>query len=151
MDIQYIQTVVHLIANSNVAEVEISSANGNIRVMNRANNSDKTSDLETHLIASTELKIPQTSSPSNIEPPKTAIADNVVTSKHIGRLKLAADTANPPCVKLGDNVNIGDTVAYVTSLARMLPVVSEQTGVVAEILLEEDSKVEYGTPILRLQ
>lgn len=148
MDIQHIQTVVDLIASSQVAEVSIQSTDGSIRVKNSPH------AMGMHQHPDTPMEIASAQMPVTVSSSETATAvshDHLVKSTHIGRLKLSADAASQPVINVGDSVAVGDTVAYVISLARMLPVVSDKAGVVAEILLTNDSKVEYGTPILRLQ
>ncbi len=53
-------------------------------------------------------------------------------------------------VKVGDKVQQGDTVAYVACMAQLLPVIADKAGCVYSILLEDNDKVEYGTPIIKL-
>ena len=74
----------------------------------------------------------------------------VIKSTYIGRLKLSADAISEPLVKVGDKVQQGDTVAYVACMAQLLPVIADKAGCVYSILLEDNDKVEYGTPIIKL-
>jgi acetyl-CoA carboxylase biotin carboxyl carrier protein len=54
-------------------------------------------------------------------------------------------------VKVGDNVDEGDTVAILESMKMEMPVEAEDAGKVSEILCEEGQAVNEGDPLLMLE
>jgi acetyl-CoA carboxylase biotin carboxyl carrier protein len=54
-------------------------------------------------------------------------------------------------VKVGDNVDEGDTVVILESMKMEMPVEAEDAGKVAEILCEEGQAVNEGDPLLVLE
>ena len=54
-------------------------------------------------------------------------------------------------VKVGDNVDEGDTVVVLESMKMEMPVEAEDAGKVAEILCEEGQAVNEGDPLLVLE
>jgi acetyl-CoA carboxylase biotin carboxyl carrier protein len=54
-------------------------------------------------------------------------------------------------VKVGDNVDEGDTVVILESMKMEMPVEAEDTGKVREILCEEGQAVNEGDPLLVLE
>lgn len=143
MDIQQIQDIVNLVANSQVAEVEIKVHGDIIRIKNRQQLRGLANDDQ--LASSKEIANLQT---THIQPPSDTTP--IIKSKHIGRLKLSADAISEPLVKIGDKVQEGDTIAFVACMAQMLPIIADQSGYVSDILLQDNTKVEYGTPIFQL-
>jgi acetyl-CoA carboxylase biotin carboxyl carrier protein len=54
-------------------------------------------------------------------------------------------------VKVGDNVDEGDTVVILESMKMEMPVEAEDAGQVREILCEEGQAVNEGDPLLVLE
>jgi acetyl-CoA carboxylase biotin carboxyl carrier protein len=54
-------------------------------------------------------------------------------------------------VKVGDNVDEGDTVVIRESMKMEMPVEAEDAGTVREILCEEGQAVNEGDPLLVLE
>jgi acetyl-CoA carboxylase biotin carboxyl carrier protein len=54
-------------------------------------------------------------------------------------------------VKVGDNVDEGDTVMILESMKMEMPVEAEDAGTVREILCEEGQAVNEGDPLLVLE
>lgn len=145
MNLQQIQTVVNLIAQSHVQEVEIKNTHGHIRVKNRS---------LTHTIpANNELPQYSTSLATDLVPTldtDTTEALHTVTSPFIGRVQLSADIASEPLVKVGDTIAVGDTLAYVASLGQLQPVVSDRIGIIKAVLVKQDEAIEYGAALFCL-
>jgi acetyl-CoA carboxylase biotin carboxyl carrier protein len=53
-------------------------------------------------------------------------------------------------VRVGDDVDEGDTVVILESMKMEMPVEAEDSGTVAEILCEEGQAVNEGDPLLVL-
>jgi acetyl-CoA carboxylase biotin carboxyl carrier protein len=54
-------------------------------------------------------------------------------------------------VRVGDDVDEGDTVVILESMKMEMPVEAEDSGTVAEILCEEGQAVNEGDPLLVLE
>lgn len=73
-----------------------------------------------------------------------------ITSTYVGRIQLGADAASPACVKVGQQIKSGDTVAYVAALGKLLPIVSEQAGTIRRICVENQQAIQYGQALFEL-
>jgi acetyl-CoA carboxylase biotin carboxyl carrier protein len=83
-----------------------------------------------------------------------AVADesgHVITSPMIGTYYAAAGPNEPPFVQVGDRVDAGQTVAIIEAMKIMNEIVSEHSGVVAEIYVRNGEAVEYGHRLIRLK
>lgn len=54
-------------------------------------------------------------------------------------------------VKVGQQVQAGDTLGIIEAMKIMNPLEATQSGVVAEILVEDGDVVQFGQPIIRYQ
>lgn len=68
----------------------------------------------------------------------------------IGTFYAAPGPGEPAFVEVGDQIEIGQTVAIIEAMKIMNEIVSDQSGTVAEILVRNAQAVEYGQPLYRL-
>lgn len=138
IDIEQLRTLVRLIAQSQLASVEVTVGDTCVSVENRA--SHAATDAPAVTTAIDKQPIP------NQSPNQDVLA---IHSPYVGRFKTAPDEISAACVQVGDHVQIGDTIGYIASLARLLPVVSENAGTVTSVL-DHDARVEYDSVLVTL-
>lgn len=143
MDIQAVQQLANLVAQSSLYEVTIRDGQDSIRVKNSLG------IQSTNLVQNTTLPNSQIDSSSYTDSPIQK--KNLIHSRHIGWLRLGKDTLSVPLVKVGDTVGVGQTLAYVGVLGKLEPVVSDKAGKIEAILAENAHVVEYGTPLFALE
>jgi len=86
------------------------------------------------------------------EPVAAVVANGVtVTSPILGTYYDAASPDSPPFVKVGDAVQIGQTLCIIESMKLMNEIAAETTGIVAEKLAENGKPVEYGQALFTIQ
>ena len=85
--------------------------------------------------------------------PQAAAGDegSYVTSPIVGTFYAAPAPDQAPFVQAGSVVHKGDVLFIIESMKLMNEVTSECDGVVAEVLLESGTPVEYGQRILRME
>ena len=72
------------------------------------------------------------------------IKGNIVTSPLVGTVYLAPAEDEPPFVSVGDKVKKGQTLAIVEAMKLMNEIESKFDGVVKEVLVDNESPVEFG-------
>ena len=72
------------------------------------------------------------------------IKGNIVTSPLVGTVYLAPTEDEPPFVSVGDKVKKGQTLAIVDAMKLMNEIESKFDGVVKEVLVDNESPVEFG-------
>jgi acetyl-CoA carboxylase biotin carboxyl carrier protein len=72
----------------------------------------------------------------------------LVRSPIVGTFYRRSSPDEDPYVEVGDRVDVGDTVCIVEAMKVMNEVRTEWAGVVAEILVEDATPVEYGQPLM---
>lgn len=74
-----------------------------------------------------------------------------ITSPMVGTFYAAPAVDAEPFVQVGDTVKKGQTVCIVEAMKLMNEIPAEVDGVVEEILVENESLVEYGQPLIRIK
>ncbi len=76
---------------------------------------------------------------------------STVKSPMVGVVYLSSNPSQPPYVKKGDEVKIGDTLCLIEAMKTFNPVKADKTGIVKEILVKESQSVEYGEPLFVIE
>ena len=135
MDLRKVKTLIQLLQESELAEIEVTDGEQSVRISR----------------ASTVVPPPP---PAAAEPtpdpePKPAgpPPGEQVTSPMVGTFFAAPSPTSPPFVKVGDSVNAGDVLCVIEAMKTMNHIECEYTGEVAAILVENSEPVEYGQPL----
>ena len=156
MDYQQILELVKEVSKAGLTNFEYTE--GNIRIaMSCPQPEEKivvpASNLVLQEAAGAGANTVETAAPAQQEPEQIAEekGGNVVKSPLVGTFYAAPSEDAQPCVKVGDTVKKGQTLAIVEAMKLMNEIESEFDGVVTEILVENEDNVEYGQPLFRIQ
>ncbi len=84
------------------------------------------------------------------EPVKAEIPGHVVTSPVVGIYYSAPSPDSDPFVTVGSTVEVGSPLCIIEAMKLMNEVTCRWEGVVAEILVENGQRVEFGQPLMRI-
>lgn len=73
-----------------------------------------------------------------------------VTAPVVGIFYQAHSSEEPPYVKLGDHVSVGQQVGLIQAMQMMRPVVAKQAGQVKAFLVKNGDEVNFGQPLIQL-
>jgi acetyl-CoA carboxylase biotin carboxyl carrier protein len=82
---------------------------------------------------------------------EAAEAAGAVRSPLVGTFYAAPSPGADPFVRVGDEVEPGQTVGIVEAMKLMNPILADEAGVVAEVLVGDAESVEYDQVLMRLQ
>ena len=93
------------------------------------------------------------SQPAPAAPAKAPAADegSYITSPMVGVVYVAPAENAEPFVKVCDKVKAGDTLCIVEAMKLMNEIPADFDGTVAEICVQNDQVVEYGTKLFRIE
>ena len=75
---------------------------------------------------------------------------HLVTAPMIGTFYASPSPAEAPFVQVGDDVEVGQVVGIIEAMKIMNEIISDRSGVVLEVMVENAQPVEYGSPLIRL-
>ena len=76
---------------------------------------------------------------------------NYITAPMVGTVYLRPDPGKPPYINIGDHIKQGDTIVIIEAMKTFNEVRSTTTGVVKEILIEDNSPVEFGQNLIIIE
>ncbi len=78
-------------------------------------------------------------------------SDKVVLSPLVGTFYASSSPGTEPFIKIGDHVKKGQVLGIIEAMKLMNEIESEYDGIVEDILVENESIVEYGQPMFRIR
>ena len=135
MDLRKIKTLIQLLQESELAEIEVTDGEESVRL-------SRASQHAPHVVPAAQA-VPVAPAPPEPDAPAQPQGKQV-TSPMVGTFYAAASPTSPPFVKIGDSVNAGDVLCVIEAMKTMNHIESEYTGEVAAILVENAEPVEYG-------
>lgn len=138
MDIEKIRTLIALMEESELVNLEISSENELVSLTRHYD-----APVQTMMAAPAAA-----GAPANAET-KKAKAGSVETSPMVGVFYSAASPNDPPYVQVGQKVQAGDTLGIIEAMKIMNPLEATQSGVVDAILVDNSEVVQFGQPVIR--
>ena len=75
----------------------------------------------------------------------------IISSPMVGTIYLSPEPGTAPFIKIGQNVNIGDTLFIIEAMKTMNHVPSTSSGTVKKILVQDGEAVEFGQTLVLLK
>jgi len=152
MDLRKLKTLIDLVSDSNVSELEITEAEGKVRIVKAgaappAMQYAAPSAMQATQPAPVAVAAPAATEPAAPPPP----ADHIVKSPMVGTFYRAASPGAKPFVEVGDTIKEGETVCIVEAMKILNEIESDKTGTVTKILCDNGQAVEYGQPLFVIE
>ncbi len=146
MDLRKLKTLIDLVAESDIAELEVTEGESKVRIV-------KSSALPQNQVVMMQPGMQQqhyqpapaaapVAEPAVVEP--TGI---IVKSPMVGTFYRSAAPGSPAFVEVGATVKEGDTLCIIEAMKLLNEIDSDAAGVVTQILVENGQPVEFGQPL----
>jgi len=149
MDLRKLKTLIDLVSESNVSELEITEAEGKVRIV-------KSAPLATALHVPPPAHTPAAAPPTALAAPAAAptapeVKGHVLKSPMVGTFYRSSSPGSKPLVEIGQSVKTGDPVCIVEAMKILNEIEADRAGNVTQILAENGQAVEYGQPLFVLE
>lgn len=148
MDLRKLKTLIDLVSDSNVSELEITEAEGKVRIVKSSGAPLVTQQPVTQMaaapvapLAATAAAAPEPSAP----PPEPT--GHAVKSPMVGTFYRSASPGAKPFVETGTVVKEGETICIIEAMKILNEIEADKSGTVSKILCENGQAVEYGQPL----
>jgi acetyl-CoA carboxylase biotin carboxyl carrier protein len=148
MDLRKLKTLIDLVSESNVSELEITEAEGKVRIVKSAPMS--AAAPVTYSMAPAPVAPPVVPAVEAIPVAVAAAAEPVghtVKSPMVGTFYRAASPGAKPFVEMGDTIKEGETICIVEAMKILNEIEADKSGTVTMILVDNGQAVEYGQPL----
>lgn len=145
MDLRKLKTLIDLVAESDISELEVTEGDGKVRIVKSA----PAAPQQMVYAAAPQMAAPAAApTASAAEESAPAVPDgHVVTAPMVGTLYRAPNPGAAPFVEVGQSVQEGDALCIIEAMKLLNEIEADKSGVIKEILVENGAPVEYGQPL----
>ena len=144
MDIRKIKTLIEMLEESNLNEIEVSQGEESVRISKSSNQNNFVNNAP--LNNDTNIN-----SSSNEVKDNHELRGNLVTSPIVGTFYRKPSPNKEPFVKVGDIVNKGDVLCIIEAMKMMNEIKSDFDGKVLSIEVDDAQPVEFGQTIIVIE
>lgn len=150
MDLRKLKTLIDLVAESGISELEVTEGEGKVRIV-KAPPQVIAQPLPMPAMPTLTAPPAPAATPAAAAPAESAVpqlpAGHVTTSPMVGTFYRAPSPGAAPFVNVGDTVKEGQTVCIIEAMKLLNEIEADKAGVIKEILVENGQAVEYGQPL----
>jgi acetyl-CoA carboxylase biotin carboxyl carrier protein len=156
MDIRKIKKLIELVEESGIAEIEIHEGEDSVRISRYTAPNPVAMPMQGYMsMPAAAAPVP---APSLGSAPTSAHDDSAskysghtITSPMVGIYYRASSPTSKPFIDEGQRVKEGDTLCIIEAMKILNQIVSDRSGVVSRILVENGTPVEFGQPLFVIE
>ena len=154
MDLRKLKTLIDLVSESNVSELEITEAEGKVRIVKSAGVA-VAAPMALQPAVAAPMAAPSVAPVAPAAPaPEAApagVAGHAVKSPMVGTFYRSSSPGAAPFVQIGSVVKEGETLCIIEAMKILNEIESDKSGTVTQILCENGQAVEYGQPLFVIE
>ena len=153
MDLRKLKTLIDLVAESDIAELEVTEGESKVRIV-------KSSAIpQNQMVMMPPQGVQQFSAPAVQTAPAAAPAagsapaaaaeptGHVVKSPMVGTFYRSSAPGAPAFVDVGSTVKEGDTLCIIEAMKLLNEIDADMSGTITKVLVENGQPVEFGQPL----
>lgn len=150
MDLRKLKTLIDLVSESNVSELEITEAEGKVRIVKSAAAPVMMAAPAVVAAPVATAIAPAVAAPAATEAAPAEAAEpsgHIVKSPMVGTFYRASSPGAKSFVELGSVVNEGDTICIIEAMKILNEIEADASGTITQILVDNGQAVEFGQPM----
>lgn len=149
MDLRKLKTLIDLVAESDISELEVTEGEGKVRIV-KTHPQPAFPQNQMMMMPHYGAPMPAQATTSVVATaPAAAVeeAGHIVKAPMVGSFYRSPSPGAKAFVELGQSVNAGDTLCIIEAMKLLNEIETDVSGVVKKILVENGQPVEYGQPL----
>jgi acetyl-CoA carboxylase biotin carboxyl carrier protein len=147
MDLRKLKTLIDLVAESDIAELEVTEGESKVRIVKSS-----ASPANQLVMMQPQAMQPQQAAAAPlpavpVAPVDAAPTGHIVKSPMVGTFYRSAAPGTPPFIDIGAVVKEGDTLCIIEAMKLLNEIDADASGVIQQILVENGQPVEFGQPL----
>jgi len=151
MDLRKLKTLIDLVAESGISELEVTEGESKVRIVKSA-----TASHSQVVMMQQQPSAPVAQAPAAVAAPAVpaeapvaapAPVGHVVKSPMVGTFYRASAPGAAAFVEIGSAVKQGETICIIEAMKLLNEIEADASGVIKEILVENGQPVEFGQPL----
>ncbi|MBN9354966.1 acetyl-CoA carboxylase biotin carboxyl carrier protein [Herbaspirillum huttiense] len=154
MDLRKLKTLIDLVAESAIEELEVTEGESKVRIVKSSPNAQNqvvmVPQQQAYAPAPVAAAAPAAAAPA-AAPAAPAVPEGyIVKSPMVGTFYRSSAPGAPAFVEVGKEVKEGDTLCIIEAMKLLNEIDADKGGVVKQILVENGQAVEFGQPLFVL-
>jgi acetyl-CoA carboxylase biotin carboxyl carrier protein len=151
MDLRKLKTLIDLVAESGIAEIEVTEGEDKVRIVKHSPAAVAAPTPTYYAAPLPQAAVapvaPAASAAAVAAPLEEEIKGNVVKSPMVGTFYRCPSPGAKSFVEVGQAVKPGDTLCIIEAMKLLNEIEAEVAGEVKQVLVENGQAVEYGQPL----
>lgn len=148
MDLRKLKTLIDLVSESNVSELEITEAEGKVRIVKGG-----VAMVQQYAVPMASVMPAPVAAPSAapVVAAEPVAVGHTVKSPMVGTFYRSASPGAKVFVEVGDTIKEGETVCIIEAMKILNEIEADKSGTVTQVLCENGQAVEYGQPLFVIE
>ena len=153
MDLRKLKTLIDLVSESNISELEITEADGKVRIVKSEGGAAMPAGVQMMAVPAPVAMAPVAASaaPVAAAPAPAAETGHIVTSPMVGTFYRASSPNAKAFAEVGGSIKEGEPICIIEAMKIMNEIDSDKTGTITKILCENGQPVEFGQPLFVIE
>ena len=152
MDLRKLKTLIDLVSESNISELEITEADGKVRIVK----TEPVAAAPAMGMPAMGYAPPPPMAPVAAPAPVVAAepappAGHAVKSPMVGTVYRSSSPGAKPFVEVGSAIKEGEPICIIEAMKIMNEIEADKSGTVTRILCENGQAVEFGQPLFMIE
>jgi len=145
MDLRKLKTLIDLVSDSNVSELEITEAEGKVRIV-KSSGAPLVMQQPSASIVAAPVVAPIATAPA-VDVAPALETSHAVKSPMVGTFYRSASPGSKPFAEVGAPIKEGEPICIIEAMKIMNEIEADMSGTIGKILVENGQAVEYGQPL----
>lgn len=153
MDLRKLKTLIDLVSESSISELEITESDGKVRIVKASPVVAAPAMQLMQPMMATAPVMPSAPAAAAAAPvaAEPAVTGHVVKSPMVGTFYRASSPGAKPLADVGQQVKEGDALCIIEAMKIMNEIDADMSGTVSKVLVENGQAVEYGQPLFIIE
>jgi acetyl-CoA carboxylase biotin carboxyl carrier protein len=150
MDLRKLKTLIDLVSDSNVSELEITEAEGKVRIV-KGGGAVVQGYGPAPIYAAQPAPAAQMPASAPVAAVVEAVPGHTVKSPMVGTFYRSSSPGAKAYVEVGSAVKEGETVCIIEAMKILNEIEADKSGTISRILCDNGQAVEYGQPLFIIE
>jgi acetyl-CoA carboxylase biotin carboxyl carrier protein len=153
MDLRKLKTLIDLVSESNISELEITEADGKVRIVKTDPQAAAPVAMPAAYAPPPVVMAAAPAAATGAPAPAAAPVEtgHVVKSPMVGTFYRSSSPGAKPFAEVGNQVKEGDPICIIEAMKIMNEIEADKAGTITKILCENGQAVEFGQPLFVIE
>ena len=152
MDLRKLKTLIDLVAESDIAELEVTEGESKVRIVKSSGVPQNQmvmlpQNMPQQYVASAPVAHAPAAAPVEAAPAAAEPQGHIIKSPMVGTFYRSSAPGSPPFIEVGSTIKEGDTLCIIEAMKLLNEIDADVSGTVLKVLAENGQPVEFGQPL----